>query len=218
MAKRINLLPRTERVRTATNVPALILLVVGLVIVFALGFGYYWLSTERGNLEDELVEKQAQLSDLQAQVDTLDEYRRLAAEVSRREEVVTGVYAGRTLLSKVLSDFSLVIPENVWITTMSLTAGEAQVELADQPGTFVSGQGTMSLSGDTYSFPDVAAFLVRLKLISALSDITLGSAGAALGGVDPAKDVKGFSLSATISNTQPEDTQLPISKVEVEGL
>jgi len=196
----------------------LILLVVGLVIVFALGFGYYWLSTERGNLEDELVEKQAQLSDLQAQVDTLDEYRRLAAEVSRREEVVTGVYAGRTLLSKVLSDFSLVIPENVWITTMSLTAGEAQVELADQPGTFVSGQGTMSLSGDTYSFPDVAAFLVRLKLISALSDITLGSAGAALGGVDPAKDVKGFSLSATISNTQPEDTQLPISKVEVEGL
>lgn len=218
MAKRINLLPRTERVRTATNVPALIMLVVGLVVVFALGFGYYWLSTERGSLEDELAEKQAQLRDLQAQVATLDEYRRLAAEVSRMEEVVTGVYAGRTLLSKVLSDFSLVIPENVWVTSFSLTAGEAQVELGDQPGTFVSGQGTMSLSGNTYSFPDVAAFLVRLKLISALSDITLGNAGPALGAVDPAKDVKGFSLSATISNTQAEDTQLPISKVEVEGL
>ena len=218
MAKRINLLPRTERVRTATNVPALIMLVVGLVVVFALGFGYYWLSTERGSLEDELAEKQAQLRDLQAQVATLDEYQRLAAEVSRMEETVTGVYAGRTLLSKVLSDFSLVIPENVWVTSFSLTAGEAQVERADQPGTYVSGQGTMSLSGNTYSFPDVAAFLVRLKLISALSDITLGSAGQALGSVDPAKDVKGFSLSATISNTQAEDTQLPISKVEVEGL
>ena len=218
MPRRINLLPRTERVRTATNVPALILLVAGVVVVFGLGFGYYWLSTEKSNLENELEEKQAQLRDLQAQVAALDEYRLLAAEVSYMEEIVTGVYAGRTVMSKVLSDLSLVIPENVWLTSFSMTAGEPQVPLPNEPGTLVSGTGTMTMSGYTYSFPDVAAFLVRLKLVPALGDIVLNSAGPAIGPVDPSLGVRGFNLRAGVFNTQPEDTRLPMSKVEVEGL
>ncbi len=218
MSKRINLLPRTERVRTTTNVPALALLVLGLVVIFGLGFGYYWLSTERSSLKDELQAKQAQQRDLQAQVAALDDYKRLAADVSDKEQLVTGVYAGRTLVSKVLSDFSLVLPENVWITSFGLSAGEPQVEAEGAPGKYVSGTGKLTMNGNTYSFPDVAVLLVRLKLISALENITLGSAGAAIGSVDPNKDVRGFSMSATVKNTQPPDTPLPLSKVEVEGL
>jgi Tfp pilus assembly protein PilN len=218
VARRINLLPRTERVRTTTNFPALILLVIGLIAVFGLGFGYYLLRTERGNLEEELEAKQTELRELQAQVAALDEYKILAADVADMETVVTGVYAGRTLVSKVLSDFSLVIPENVWITSFSLTAGEPQVESAEAPGTFVSGVGRITMSGNTYSFPDVASFLVRHKLESALEGITLSNAGAAIGAVDPSKKIRGFSLSAAVRNTQPADTPLPLSKVQVEGL
>lgn len=216
MAKRINLLPRSERVRTATNVPALLLLVFGLVVIFGLGLGYYLLTADRSDLEDELALKQRTRAELMAQVAALEQYKVLAQERAEMEEVVTSVYAGRTLLSKVLSDLSLVTPENIWLTNLSVTAGDPQV--VTEAGETLSGVGTISMQGNTYSFYDVAAYLVRLKLIESLADITLSNAGPPIGAVDPNKDVKGFSLSAQVINTQPTGTQLPISKVKMEGL
>lgn len=215
MPGRINLLPRGERVRTATNVPALLLLVFGLVVVFVLALTYYLAITERSSLEDELELKEATRVELEQQVAALSEYKQLASRVAQFEQVVTSVYRGRTLLSKVLSDLSLVIPENVWLTSLTITAGEPQV-LGDAGVT--SGVGGVSMQGDTYSFPDVAAYLVRLKLVTAFTAITLSSAGPPIGTVDPNANVKGFSLTAQVINTQPAETQLPISKIKVEGL
>ena len=60
--------------------------------------------------------------------------------------------------------------------------------------------------------------LVRLQLVPALGEISLESAGDPTGSVDEKKEVKGFSIHATVTNTQPEDTALPMSQVEVEGL
>lgn len=216
MARRINLLPRAERVRTTTNVGALVLLVFGLVVAFALGLGYYLLNTERSNLEDELAQKQRARAELVAQVAALDEYKKLATQVAQVQKVVTSVYAGRTLLSNLFSDLSLVIPENVWLTTLTVSAGSPG--MLTESGVYTSGVGNLTMQGNTYSFPDVATYLVRLKLIDALLGITLSSAGPPIGNVDTEKDVKGFSLSADVINTQPVDTQLPISKVKVEGL
>lgn len=216
MPGRINLLPKTERVRTATNVPGLLLLVVALVVVFGLGLWYYMLSTQRSDLEEELAVKQTTLVGLQAEVAALSEYKALGTEVAAKEEVVTTVYAGRTLVSKYLSDLSLAIPENVWLTSMTVTAGDPVV--VTETGESASGAGQVSMQGNTYSFPDVATYLVRLRLISSLQDITLNSAGAPIGNVDPAKEVRGFSIVATLINTQPADTQLPMTKVKVEGL
>ena len=128
------------------------------------------------------------------------------------------MYAGRTLVSDVLSDLSRVLPENVWITSLTITAGDPQTAPADGQTDIVSESGTVSMQGNTYSFPDVALLLVRLKLVEAFQRITLGGAGDPYGTVDPAKKVRGFSLTTTLVNTQSADTQLPISKVEVEGL
>ncbi len=216
MPRRINLLPRTERVRTATNVPGLILLVVALVVVFGLGLWYYLASSQRADLEDELAAKESTLAGLQAEVAALSGYKALTAQVADKEKVVTAAYAGRTLISKFLSDLSLVIPENVWLTTMSVTAGDPAA--VSDSGESVPGVGQVNMQGNTYSFPDVATYLVRLNLISSLREITLNSAGAALGNVDPEKEVRGFSLVAELINTQPADTQLPMTKVKVEGL
>jgi Tfp pilus assembly protein PilN len=219
--RRINLLPKTERVRTTTNVAALSLLAAGVVVVFALALSFYLLSSERSSLRDDLAALQRQSADLQQQVQALDKYKQLATEKKAMEDTVRGVYAGRTLLSQVLSDFSKVIPENVWLVSMTLSAGEPQTASADKSapaGTLVSGVGSLAIQGDTYSFSDVALVLVRLRLIASLKDITLNSAGDPIGATDPAKHVVGFSLDATVVNTQAKDTQLPISRVEVEGL
>ena len=221
MPKRINLLPKTERVRTVTNVPALAVMAGGLIVLFALALSYYLLSSNRGSLQDELGELERTRVQLEAQVASLNEYKLLAGQVSDRQEVVRGVYAGRTLVAQVLSDLSRVLPENVWFANMTLSAGDPQtVGEGATPGAggSTSGVGSLSVQGNTYSFPDVALLLVRLKLVSSLRGITLNSAGDPIGEVDPNKNVKGFSIVAGVLNTQSPDTPLPLSKVEVEGL
>jgi Tfp pilus assembly protein PilN len=221
MARRINLLGKAERVRTATNVPALALMVSAVVVLFGLGLGYFLLSSERSTVQDQLVQLQSTRATLERQIQELDKYKQLATQVSEREQVVRGVYAGRTLLSQVLSDLSRALPDNVWITAMTIGAGDPQEGAAEgsaAAGTMVSGSGSLAIQGDTYSFPDVALLLVRLRLVPALQGITLSSAGEAIGNVDPTKHVRGFSLTATVVNTQSVDTPLPMSRVEVEGL
>jgi Tfp pilus assembly protein PilN len=221
MPRRINLLAKAERVRTATNVPALALMVGAVIVVFGLGLGYFLLSSERSSAQDQVVQLQSTRAKLEAQIQELDKYKQLATQVSEREELVRGVYAGRTLVSEVLSDLSRALPDNVWITGMTMTAGDPQEKAAEgspAAGTVVSGVGSLSMQGDTYSFPDVALLLVRLRLVPALNGITLSSAGEPMGSVDPTKHVRGFSLTATVINSQAADTQLPMSGVEVEGL
>jgi Tfp pilus assembly protein PilN len=219
--KRINLLPKTERVRTTTNVAALALMAGGLVVVFALGLSYYLFTSDRNSLQDELSGLEEKRAGLEAQVAALDEYKQLAAQVSTTEGIVRGVYAGRTLIAQVLSDFSRAIPENVWLLAMTLGAGDPQtVPTGTEGGTgqLLSGLGSLAIQGNTYSFPDVGLLMVRLKLVSSLQGITLNSAGEPLGEVDTAKNIRGFQMSGSIINTQPTDTPLPMSKVEVEGL
>jgi len=219
--KRINLVPKSERVRTATNVPALALIAGGILVVFSLALSYYLLNNQRNSLREELSGLEDQRASLEQQVRALDSYKELAAQVATMEETVRGVYAGRTLVYDVLSDISRALPENVWLTTMSLSLGEPQqVSNAEDEnnGKIVSGVGSLSIQGNTYSFPDVSALLVRLKLVPSLREITLGSAGNPVGNVDPSKHVRGFSMTTAVVNTQEPDTALPMSKVEVEGL
>jgi Tfp pilus assembly protein PilN len=145
---------------------------------------------------------------LEQEVQTLATYRALGARRQNLEEVVRQVYAGRTSVSDFMSDLSLVLPENVWLGQMDLTTAD--------PASAFTGTGSFSMTGNTYSFPDVALLLVRLKLVDALQQITLEQAGPGQGNVDATK-TRGFSISAVLKNTQPADTPLPVSKV-VEGL
>jgi Tfp pilus assembly protein PilN len=208
VAARINLLPPSERVRTATNVGMLLLVASGVLVVAVLGLSWFLVSSSRGDLQEELAARQAERVRLEQEVQTLATYRALGARRQNLEEVVRQVYAGRTSVSDFMSDLSLVLPENVWLGQMDLTTAD--------PASAFTGTGSFSMTGNTYSFPDVALLLVRLKLVDALQQITLEQAGPGQGNVDATK-TRGFSISAVLKNTQPADTPLPVSKV-VEGL
>jgi len=221
--RRINLVPRGERARTSTNVGMLAVVTGAIIVLFALGFGYYLFSNSLSDRKSELQVLQSERAVLEAKVAALQAYERLAVDRAAAETVVQGIYAGRTVVADILDDLSLVVPENVWFVSLSLTASDpllagAAAAAAAELG--VSSDNKMSLEGNTYSFEDVAQLLVRLQLIPALADIDLASAGEPIGSVDEATDVKGFSLGATVNNTQSPDAPLPMSQVEleVEGL
>lgn len=211
MPRRINLVPKGERARTTTNVGALGLVVLGIVVLFGLGLGYYLFSNTLSDRRQELGDIEAERASLEAQVNALREYGLLASERVAVEKVVQGVYAGRTLVNEILTDISQVIPSNVWFVGMNLSTLDPGVDLEDTGSSPGAGGNVFSVDGNTYSFEDVAQVLVRLQLVQALQVVTLLSAGEPVGAVDETQDVKGFSIDAVVVNTQPEDTPLPLS-------
>lgn len=220
MPRRINLVPSGERVRTTTNVGMLLVVVSGIVVLFALGLGYYMFSNALSDSKSELESVRQDRAFLEAQVNALQAYERLADQRRDTEIVVQEIYAARTPVARILGDISLVVPENVWFASLSLTGADPLLAgaPASTAGAAVTSASTLSLDGNTYSFEDVAQLLVRLQLIQSLSGIDLVSAGQPIGAVDESKGVKGFSIAAVLNSTPDEDAVLPLSQVEVEGL
>jgi Tfp pilus assembly protein PilN len=220
MPRRINLVPRGERARTTTNVGMLAVVVSGIVVLFALGLGYYMFSNSLSDSKAELEGVQQERAALEAQVFALQAYQRLAQQRTDTETVVQAIYAGRTAVAQLMGDISLVVPENVWFVSLELS-GSDPLSAGAPPSaaaTSATSDSTLSLEGNTYKFEDVAGLLVRLQLIPELSGINLVSAGKPNGSVDESKDVKGFSIDSFVNSTPDEEVVLPLSQVEVEGL
>lgn len=215
MARRINLVPPSERARTTTNVGMLGLVAGVIIVLFGLGLAYYLLSNTLDDRKKELEDVKRETQQVVAQVASLRQYEDLAADREATEELVQGVYASRTLVADLLDAMSLVVPENVWLDNLNLTTADPGTTVdAGGRATTGSSDSKLSLSGSTYSFEDVAQLLVRLQLISSLSDIDLGNAASA----SQDATVKSFSITAVVQRPENMDIPLPLSQVEVEGL
>jgi Tfp pilus assembly protein PilN len=218
MARRLNLIPPSERSRTTTDFGLLILIGVAIVVIFAIGFGYYLLNGTLTDREQQLADLQQQNASLQAQLAELRQYGDIQRDRVDTEEVVQGIYASRTLVSDILDGISLVVPENAWFQSVALTTLDPLPPGSVTEGgrSTATGDNQVTIEGNTYSFQEIAQVLVRLQLVPSLSKVDLVSAGLPRGNTDPEIDVKGFSIGAVIDAPQRTDTPLPISQVEVE--
>ena len=87
-----------------------------------------------------------------------------------RANVVTTVAGQRTTWDGFLSSLSRVIPEDVWLISLSANAtGGAAV-----PGT-TTAPTAFTITGFTYSQPSVARLMRRLRLVPWLNDVSLTS-------------------------------------------
>lgn len=213
MVRRINLVPVAERARTKTDVGALALIIVGVIVLAGIGFSYYYFSNQLSTKKDELAQLQAENAQVQAELASLAGFDALAQKEKEAQKLVQSLYAGRTLVSQVLGDFSLVIPDNAWLNNLSVDAPVSAVAGAVNGG--AASAGKVGIQGNTYSFEDVATFLVRLELMPGFVDVNLASATSAAGGSDPNKTVKNFSVGAGLVNTQDPTTPLPLTLIEV---
>jgi Tfp pilus assembly protein PilN len=214
MMRRINLVPSGERRRTQTDIGLLLLVVVGAVVVIAILFSYFQTRGQLSDREAELAQLQTQIATVTAQLGSLAADEQLQNQVTQTETLAQQIYAGRMLFSEVLGDLSLVIPENVWIADLNLTAPVAASAAPAGGAAAAGGPGAFSISdAGTYTFEDVARAIVRLQQIPSLTGVTLTSANSA---VDNEVKVKKFGATAALVNTQPSDTPLPISQVGVQ--
>ena len=223
MVRRINLVPAGERRRTQSDVGLLILLAVVVAVLAGVGYTWFHYKTSLTDQENELAQVQTEIQKVQQQLNALAQFEAIQSSKDQAEALVQQIYAGRTLLSEILGDISLVIPKESWVQTMSLSAPEVAAVIATFPGQAPAPAGTaspagqFSVAGDTYTFEDVARLMVRMQQVPSFANVTLGTVGAASGNVDPAKKAKGFNMTAAVINTQAPDTPLPLTQVDVQA-
>jgi Tfp pilus assembly protein PilN len=117
----------------------------------------------------------------------------LASEKNARITALSTALSTRVAWDRVLSQISQVLPEDVWLT--SLTSQSGAEAAASSTGAVGPPGASVTVIGSTYSQRGVARFLARLGVIPALSGVHLLSSS----NVDmKPRDLVNFTIQATV--------------------
>jgi hypothetical protein len=198
----VNLLPRDEAQRRTPKVaaPMLALGLLPIVIGGALASAY---SMESGKVADKRVQLaavEAELARTPAPVPIDPTNSALATEKNSRIGAVSDALGRRVAFDRVLRELSLVLPEDVWLSSMKAQSPDAALSAGPAPapappGSTASGEAAPAattsapaaatastpldspflLIGFTYSQEGVARLLSRLSVLPHLSNVRLTS-------------------------------------------
>ena len=176
--RQINLLPpeiaQRRRVREVTLlIGAAGLALVGLlVVVFIVQAAR--VASERGKLEDV----KRQNATLQAQVNQLQSFAQDQQALQNKKTLLATLTQNEVRWSVILSDLSIKIPSEVWLTSFT---GTVQAAPTSGPPPKTQTVGSISFNGSTFTHLDVAKWLSRLADVDEFSFpyLTLSAKGGA---------------------------------------
>jgi Tfp pilus assembly protein PilN len=188
----VNLLPRDTGSRRHADPLAVVGAGGGAVVLAALAFATISASGPLGDKREAIAEVEARLGLVaQPMVGDQAENAVLAAEQEKRSAALEAALATRVSWDRVLRRFSLVIPDDVWLTALSATGSTGVPTETGAPTT----QTVFQIQGYTYSHQAVARLLARLAVVPDLENVQLQrSALAPLEG----RQVVEFSIAAGI--------------------
>jgi Tfp pilus assembly protein PilN len=206
----VNLLPKDSG--QAKNIrnedPAVVIgSAVGLVVLIALGLSFFVAHTSASAAQKKLSAARIELGKLSLikhPVYKVPKVTRpiipipaVTGEETALMQAVSGALSTRIAWDRILREFSLVVPNDVTITTMSLTAPSDAPVLPGALPTEATPTGLV-LMGNAYSHDSVARLMSRLMLIPDLTDVTLASSTAMPngGGVQ-------FNIAAAVKGAPP---------------
>jgi Tfp pilus assembly protein PilN len=210
LMRAFDLMPKEgEREKTSTS-PAFLKVVVALVAVVVLAglAGAFMLMDGRAKEKQSAVDDvRAQLAELTAQAasDQEPSVAELTVEGQARTAALSEALAARVAWDRILREFSLVIPEGVWLSTLSSSSPSAAAAAAGAPPTTPTGEASFSIEGRATSQSEVARLLTRLEVIPEFSSVTLQSsarnvAGDAEGAPASSNPLEvNFTIQATIA-------------------
>src|SRR5437764_2712423 len=171
----VNLLPRDERTKRTTAEQAPIFVGLGLLLVVTVVLCVMFLGASAS-----VKDKQNALGDAKAQLAQLPPLPKaqtaieagLAGEQKARVSAVTSALSRRVSWDRVLREFATVLPDDVWLTSLSAHAPSSPASAAPAapvaPGTVPDG---FVISGYTYSQDGVARLLSRLNVPPDLTNV-----------------------------------------------
>jgi Tfp pilus assembly protein PilN len=173
----VNLLPRDERAKRTTAEQAPIYVGLGLLLVVTVVLCVMFLGASAS-----VKDKQNALGDAKAQLAQLPPLPKaqtaieagLAGEQKARVSAVTSALSRRVSWDRVLREFATVLPDDVWLTSLSAHAPSSPASAAPAapaaPGAAPDG---FVINGYTYSQDGVARLLSRLNVLPDLSNVQL---------------------------------------------
>lgn len=203
LMRAFNLLPK-EDPRAASRRPnpvQLVLALVALVLLAGLASAFLLVSSDVSAKEQTANSLREQLAALDqpqedpADVDPADQ--QLVEERTSRTGALAAAISSRVAWDRLLREVSLVLPEDVWLDTLTATspAATATAAAAAPPAPGATTANTFTMTGYTYEQDGVAELLARLSVVPELSNVALASATRAeVGG----KEVVQFSINAQI--------------------
>lgn len=195
----VNLLPRDHGQRTITkeSLPVLVGGCTGLLVLAVLGAMFMMGS-------GKIASQQRKLDDLNRQFQALPPpppgptaaQQQLAGEQSARVSALTSALSSRVSWDRVFREFSLILPEDVWLT--SLTAKSPISPATNASSTGGSTVPSMfTIQGRTYSHDGVARLLSRLQVVPDLTNVQLISSTRSKVGNQPVVE---FTIAADIAS------------------
>jgi Tfp pilus assembly protein PilN len=190
----VNLLPRDEpRHRHKRLAVGVQLAIVSPFVVGALLAAGYLLASSKVNDEQATLKAlQEELAVLPPRTSTPEANTQLALQHDQRVAALASALRGRVAWDRILREISSVLPEDVWLTTLTAQSPQAPAVPAPPPATTTESDGEtttttpapastpapsstapLSLAGYTYSQEGVARFLSRLAVIPELQDVKL---------------------------------------------
>ena len=165
---RINLLPKEvlERRRYEGWYRWVFILAIGLILIILAIYVLLMFDVASKNNELQGVVEQSKL--YAADAEQLSIFQNKEQELQARQTVAETALAGRINIGQVANDISLVLPDEVWLDTLSLS---------EATGITLSGN-TPRTTGETtdVAYKSVAKTLVRLNELPQLYDVWLNSA------------------------------------------
>jgi Tfp pilus assembly protein PilN len=186
----VNLLPRDDpRSRSRQTNPVVLGGVVGAVAATAI-LAAVFLTVSAG-----VADKQERLDAAQAELDATPvpppadaSGATLEQEKSARVVALSTALGARIAWDRVLREISLVLPEDVWLSTLS-----AKAPVAAATGTPVAG---FTITGKTYSHDGVARLLGRLAVVPQLTGVQLQHSS--LAASETGRPIVEFSIQANV--------------------
>lgn len=170
----VNLLPRDQR-RTVgkESLPVLVGACSGVLVAAVLGAMFMIGS-------GKIAAQQQKLDDLTRKYHALPPpppgptiaEQQLAGEKDARVAALSTALASRTSWDRVFREFSLVLPNDVWLTTLT---AKSPISPATNASTGGAAPSQFSITGRTYSHDGVARLLSRLQVVPDLTNVQLVS-------------------------------------------
>jgi type IV pilus assembly protein PilN len=148
---KINLLPREERKRRAPMNTTLLLGIVGAAVTcLAMAYGWFWLHSEVGRLQEDIQRTQVELKRFEELAKQVDKFQAEKKRLEEKLKIIQALVLAQGGPVRLLDEVSKALPNEVWLTALSRTGKR------------------MDISGIAYSNFNVAALMTNLGQASTL--------------------------------------------------
>lgn len=157
---RVNLLPPEIQERKRLQQVQAAVLVGVLAVAGGVGYFYYEGTHKVSDAKQQLASASSQNAQLTRQLATFNDVKATAAQLGASEALLTQATSSEVRWSEYLADFGF-LPRNSWMTSLNVSSALSPGTLTS-PSQATSDIGTVTISGFSMKYPDLATWLDSL--------------------------------------------------------